>query len=70
MLMRSDAKTSQSRDVTYWMFLRNRRAMMATLSAVLAMVFMLFFESILTMHLIKDMELNENTAGKTDSLEI
>lgn len=62
-LMRSDAKTSMSREITYWMFLRNRRAMMSVLSAVLAMVFMLFFESILTMHLINDMKLSENTAG-------
>jgi MFS family permease len=67
-LMRSDAKTSLSREVTYWMFLRNRRAMMSVLSAVLAMVFMLFFESILTVHLIKDMELSENTAGKLISI--
>ena len=64
-LMRSDAKTSMSREITYWMFLRNRRAMMSVLSAVLAMVFMLFFESILTMHLINDMKLSENTAGKS-----
>ena len=63
-LTSSYAKTSFSREVTYWMFLRNRRAMMSVLSAVLAMVFMLFFESILTMHLIKDMKLSENTAGK------
>ena len=52
LLMRSDAKTSQSRGVTYMMFLRNRRAMMATVSAVFAMIFMLFFDGILTMHLI------------------
>ena len=52
-----------SREITYWMFLRNRRAMMSVLSAVLAMIFMLFFESILTMHLINDMKLSENTAG-------
>jgi len=38
--------------------------MMSVLSAVLAMVFMLFFESILTVHLIKDLDLSENTAGK------
>jgi MFS family permease len=37
--------------------------MMSVLSAVLAMIFMLFFESILTMHLINDMKLSENTAG-------
>lgn len=46
--------------------------MMSVLSAVLAMVFMLFFESILTVHLIKDLDLSENTAGKlsNDNLNI
>ena len=63
-LMRSDAKTSQSSDVTYMMILKNRRAMMAVVSAIFAMIFMLFFDSILTVHLIKDMKINENTAGK------
>jgi hypothetical protein len=62
--MRSDAKTSQSSDVTYLMILKNRRAMMAVVSAIFAMIFMLFFDSILTVHLIKDMKINENTAGK------
>jgi hypothetical protein len=50
--MRSDAKTSQSSDVTYLMILKNRRAMMAIVSAIFAMIFMLFFDSILTVHLI------------------
>lgn len=62
--MRSDAKTSQSSDVTYLMILKNRRAMMAVVSAIFAMIFMLFFDSILTVHLIEDMKINENTAGK------
>ena len=52
------------------MFLRNRRAMMSVLSAVLAMVFMLFFESILTVHLIKDLDLSENTAGKLSNINL
>ena len=63
--MRSEAKTTMSRDVTYMMFLRNKRAMMATVSAVFAMIFMLFFDGILTMHLILDMNVGDNNAGKT-----
>lgn len=54
---------SMSKDVTYMMFLKNRRAMMATVSAVFAMIFMLFFDGILTMHLILEMDINENSAG-------
>jgi hypothetical protein len=63
LLMRSDAKTSMSHDVTYGMFLKNRRAMMAIVSAIFAMIFMLFFDGILTMHLITDMKIGENSAG-------
>ena len=59
----SEIKTTLSRDVTYMMFLRNRRAMMAVVSAIFAMMFMLFFDGILTMHLINDMEISENSAG-------
>jgi MFS family permease len=67
-LMRSEgAKTTSSKAVTYWMFLKNRRAMMATVSAVIAMIFMLFFYGILTMHLISDMDIGENSAGKIRS---
>ena len=62
--MRSTDKTSQSSDVTDMMILKNRRVMMAVVSAIFAMIFMLFFDSILTVHLIKDMKINENTAGK------
>ena len=62
--MRSTDKTSQSSDVTYMMILKNRRVMMAVVSAIFAMIFMLFFDSILTVHIIKDMKINENTAGK------
>jgi hypothetical protein len=61
--MRSDAKTSLASEVTYLMILKNRRAMMAVVSAIFAMIFMLFFDSILTVHLINDMKINENTAG-------
>lgn len=52
-----------SKDVTYGMFLKNRRAMMAILSAIFAMVFMLFFYGILTMHLILEMDIGENSVG-------
>ena len=58
--MRSDAKTSQASEVTYSMILKNRRSMMAILSAIFAMIFMLFFDSILTVHLIKDMNRRSN----------
>jgi uncharacterized membrane protein len=61
--MRSDAKTTSSHEVTYFMILKNRRAIMAIVSGVLAMIFMLFFDSILTVHLINDMKINENTVG-------
>lgn len=63
LLMRSDAKTSMSHDVTYSKFLKNRRAMMAIVSAIFAMMFMLFFDGILTMHLISDLNIGENSAG-------
>jgi hypothetical protein len=46
------------------MFLKNRRAMMATGSAMIAMIFMLFFDGILTMHLIDEMDISEDSAGK------
>ena len=67
--MRSDQfKMSMSKDVTYMMFLKNRRAMMATISAIFAMIFMLFFDGILTMHLILEMDINENSAGNSLNL--
>jgi hypothetical protein len=62
--MRSDAKTSVASEVTYSMILKNRRSMMAVLSAIFAMIFMLFFDSILTVHMIKDMKIDLNTVGK------
>ena len=62
--MRSEAKTTSSHEVTYMMFLRNKRAMMATVSALFAMIFMLFFDGILTMHLITDLDVGDNKAGK------
>jgi hypothetical protein len=57
-------RSTNSRDVTYKMFLKNRRAMMATGSAMIAMIFMLFFDGILTMHLIDEMDISEDSAGK------
>ena len=57
-------RSTNSRDVTYKMFLKNRRAMMATGSAMIAMIFMLFFDGILTMHLIDEMYISEDSAGK------
>lgn len=36
---------------------------MATVSAVFAMIFMLFFDSILTMYLISELKIGENSAG-------
>ena len=38
--------------------------MMTSVSAVFAMIFMLFFYGILTMHLIADMDIGENSVGK------
>lgn len=69
-LMRSDAKTTQSSEVTYLMFLKNRRAMMALVSGIFAMIFMLFFDGILTMHLISEMDVGENSAGKKAIIEL
>lgn len=62
-LVRSELKNSFSHSVTYLMILKNRRAMMALISAIFAMMFMLFFDGILTMHLISDMDVGENSAG-------
>jgi Na+/melibiose symporter-like transporter len=62
-MVRSELKTSMSHDVTYIMILKNRKVMMAIVSAMFAMMFMLFFDGILTMHLISDMDINENSAG-------
>ena len=50
------------------MFLKNRRAMMATVSAVFAMIFMLFFDSILTIYLISELKIGENSAGKINDI--
>ncbi|TNV82635.1 hypothetical protein FGO68_gene1456 [Halteria grandinella] len=61
--IRSELKTNMSHDVTYGMILKNRKVMMAIVSAMFAMMFMLFFDGILTMHLISDMDINENEAG-------
>lgn len=61
--VRSELKTNMSHDVTYGMILKNRKVMMAIVSAMFAMMFMLFFDGILTMHLISDMDINENEAG-------
>lgn len=63
LLMMSEAKTTSSKDVTYIMFLKNRKAMMSIASAMFAMMFMLFFDGILTMHLISDLDVGENSAG-------
>lgn len=39
------------KDVSYTMFLTNRRAMFAVISAVFAMMFMLFYDSILSVRM-------------------
>jgi hypothetical protein len=45
------------------MFFTNRRAVVAAISATFAMIFMLFFDSILSIRL-KDMGVPENDIGK------
>jgi hypothetical protein len=60
--MRSEAKTITSK-ISYWTFLKNRRAMMAALSAMFAMIFMMFFDGILAVQLRKQMGVSANSVG-------
>lgn len=46
------------------MFIKNRRAMMAAISSMLAMIFMLFFDSTLACHLRDEMNVGEDYVGK------
>lgn len=46
------------------MFLKNRRAMMAAISSMLAMIFMLFFDSTLACELKEEMGVGEDYVGK------
>lgn len=66
-----DAEADQERNsveaekqVTFKMFLFNGRAMMATFSSMIAMVFMLFYNGILSVHLQKNMGVSEDNIGK------
>jgi hypothetical protein len=45
------------------MFLKNKEAMIATVSAVFALIFLLFFYGILAVHLITDLDIGENSVG-------
>lgn len=49
--------------ITYWMFLKNPRAMMASISSMFSMIFMLFFDSILSDHLKYEQKVDENAIG-------
>ena len=44
--------------------MRNKDAMVATVSSVFALIFLLFFYGILAVHLIIDLDINENSVGK------
>jgi len=48
------------------MFLRNKDAMIATVSAVFALIFLLFFYGILAVHLITDLDIGENSVGNNN----
>ena len=43
--------------------LKNRRAIMAAIASMFAMIFLLFFDSILAVQLKSHMNINENTIG-------
>ena len=62
MIMRSDIRSSDQK-ISYLTFFKNRRAMMAIISSILAMIFMLFFDGILAIHLISEMDVSDNEAG-------
>jgi MFS family permease len=49
--------------VTYWHMLKNRRVCLAVVSALVGMIFMFFFDSILSEHLEKDMHFNPDYNG-------
>lgn len=55
------------KQVTFKMFLFNGRVMMATFSSMIAMVFMLFYNGILSVHLQKNMGVSEDNIGKFPS---
>jgi MFS family permease len=50
-------------DISYSIFFRNSRAMVACISAMFSMIFMLFFDSILSNHLKKDIGIEEENIG-------
>jgi hypothetical protein len=52
------------RFISYSIFFRNSRAMVACVSAMFSMVFMLFFDSILSNHLSQDIKISEDNIGK------
>ena len=54
---------SQVYRVTYYRMLKNRRVCLAVVSAFAGMIFMFFFDSILSEHLDKDMGLDPDYNG-------
>jgi MFS family permease len=49
--------------VTYWHMLKNRRVCLAVVSALVGMIFMFYFDSIVSEHLEKDMHFNPDYNG-------
>ncbi len=56
-------KTMQSKKLTFGNFLTNRRAMVAAVSAIFAMVFMLFMGPIIAPYYTNDLGVNVNKVG-------
>jgi hypothetical protein len=57
------SSTFYNKPITYKMILANRRAVMALISVIAAMIIMLFFESILSIRL-TEMGIDEDYVGK------
>ena len=61
-----DEKNSQvvpAKQVSFKMFLFNTRAMLAVVSSTIAMVFMLFYNGILSVHLQENMDVSSDNVG-------
>jgi hypothetical protein len=60
--MTSSQKLENSKKVTFKMLIGNKRVMMASISSVISMVFMLFYDTILSDQLL-DIGVNKNLIG-------
>lgn len=56
--------TQRPLTISYSVFFRNSRVVVACISAMFAMIFMLFFDSILSNHLTIDLQIQDQNIGK------